>query len=56
MVYWEIFSFSMLAIKINKLLIMIVAHKVFKTALTVVKDAVSENCISSGTEIREHKF
>lgn len=56
MVCWEIFSFSMMAIKINKLLIMIVVHKVFKTALTVVKTSASENCISSATEIRVHNF
>lgn len=35
---------------------MIVAHKAFKTALNVVKAPVSENRISSGTEIRQHKF
>lgn len=35
---------------------MIVAHKAFKTALTVVKSPVRENWISSGTEIRQHKF
>lgn len=51
MVCWEIFSFSMLVIKIKKLLIMVVAHKAFKRTLTVVK-APSENCISTGTEIR----
>lgn len=53
-VCWEIFSFSRLAIKINKLLIMIVAYKAFKAALTVLKAPVSENCISSRTEIRQH--